>query len=249
MRLLELFEDVAFDSDLHYWEDQNTANFQVGKYDFQVVFHCYQSGCNRSWHVVGPRPAGGTGLFPRINEMLKKITLEWMAKNKPAKLRIYGEDEKRRSFNAANYGSWTPPGYRFVVKDSGVEFVRESVIESYWKYVDEFLTESMNDVWITDQGRFVAANAYSMTKAKTLPDEREILTRGWIHVWSDGISGSTRHINIKLMRSEVEPAAMQTLLKTLALYKGSPTIFNLNGRVTDNLDEILSALGQSRMAA
>jgi len=118
-----LLEDQPV-QDRYYWEDQNTAQFRIGPYDFEARFlrgpfdpddHYF-----RVWRVIGKRPQGGTGLFPKITEMLKRITLEFIQRVKPAVLEINGEDAKRNEFNAKNYAGWTPQGYRFeLLKDDG----------------------------------------------------------------------------------------------------------------------------------
>lgn len=113
-------EDTTPVQDRYQWEDENTANFRIGPYDFEVRFvqppMDTEGEYFRYWRVIGKRPQGGTGLFPRINEMLKKITLEWMRRVQPRVLEINGEDSKRNEFNAQNYKRWTPPGYRFAVR-------------------------------------------------------------------------------------------------------------------------------------
>lgn len=115
-----LLEDQNPVQDRYYWEDENTAQFRVGPYDFEVRFMQppmdTENEYFRVWRVIGKRPQGGTGLFPRINAMLKKITLEFIQRVKPDVLEINGEDAKRNEFNAKNYAQWTPPGYRFAVR-------------------------------------------------------------------------------------------------------------------------------------
>jgi hypothetical protein len=134
--------------DRHQWEDEHTAAFRVGPYDFEARFVGVPGQDDiyiRYWRTIGRRPEGGTGLFPRITAMLKKITQEWLNRVKPEALEIEGEDPKRNAFNAQNYGRWTPPGYKFVLLPSrpqydqdrawngvrGVAFVRNDYARRY----------------------------------------------------------------------------------------------------------------------
>ncbi len=142
----QIMEDVV--RDRYQWEDENTAAFRVGHYDFEVRFVGVPGQDDiyiRYWRTIGRRPQGGTGLFPRITAMLKTITLEWLNRVQPEALEIEGEDPKRNAFNAQNYGRWTPPGYKFVLLPSrpqydqdrawnglrGVAFVRNDYARRY----------------------------------------------------------------------------------------------------------------------
>lgn len=71
--------------------------------------------------VLDPKKKG-TGLFPKINNMIKDIVTAFIKEEQPDVLLIWGDDSKRNEVYS-RYSSWCPANYSFkkiIVPDVGV---------------------------------------------------------------------------------------------------------------------------------
>jgi hypothetical protein len=97
------------------WLWDHRAQIEIG--DFVAIVDFYeQSGRRcRGWWPTCPI-SHGSGLFPKIDKLLRKITEKYMREKQPPSLFIYGDDAKRNNWNSKHYPSYkVPEGYRFFV--------------------------------------------------------------------------------------------------------------------------------------